>query len=504
MEEEQLFSVQKVIEVFRRRFWWITLPALLGPLLAIAISYAVRPVYTSQAFVLVEQPKISDKFVTPMITGELDSRLMTMKEQILSRSRLEPIVDRLNLYKNPKASKEDRVEQLRKSIDVRTLRTEGTNRAPSGFYIAASTDNARTAQQVCTEILSMFMTENLKVRQQHAAGTTQFLTDQLTESKRKLDEHDAKLAEFKRKYIGQLPSDEQRNLEMLTATRARLETANQELSQAQQQKIIQESLLSQQVVARKALPSGVTRNDIQTQITNQQELLASLQSRYTDAHPDVIKAKAQLAAMQKQLKGSSSFVETAQSKDDVVESPEVRQARTSLRLTEETIRSKRIEQTRLEGEVRALQGRLQLSPGVEEQYKGLTRDYESALQFYNELLNKKTQSEMATDLERRQEGEQFGVMDAPDLPAKPTFPNRLKFALMGLAGGLTVGSLLAYGIERRENFIRTEYDVVQLLGLAVLVGIPEVEQRPFEGIGSASFTKAKGRSEAGQHQRARA
>ena len=117
----------------------------------------------------------------------------------------------------------------------------------------------------------------------------------------------------------------------------------------------------------------------------------------------------------------------------------MRQMQVALRLTEENIRSNRIEQSHLEGQVRTLQSRLQLSPVVEEQYKALTRDYETALQFYNELLNKKTQSEMSKDLERRQEGEQFGVMDAPDLPAKPTFPDRLKFGLVWVSRRPRVG-----------------------------------------------------------------
>jgi polysaccharide chain length determinant protein (PEP-CTERM system associated) len=479
MEEDQQFSAEKIIAVIRRRFWWIIVPTLIGPLLAFAISFEVRSVYTSRAFVLVEQPKISDKFVTPMISDQLDTRLMTLKEQILSRSRLEPIIERLGLYREKagSASMEDRVERLRKSIEVKTIRPEdySPTRVPSGFYIMASADTAQTAQQVCTEILSMFMEENLKARQQRAEGTTDFLTAQLDESKRALDDHDAKLAEFKRKYLGKLPTDEQRNLEMLTATRARLEAVNLELSQAQQQKIIQQSMLSQQVNSRKSVPSGASPSDLQVQLSTLRSELASLQARYTDKHPDVIKTKEQIQVLQRQLKASPSSADTSSDKSDAaVDTPEIRQARVSLQLTEGEIRSKLAEQARLEEQVRALQSSLQLSPAVEEQYKALTRDYESALQFYNDLLNKKTQAGMATDLERRQEGEQFSVMDAPDLPGKPSFPDRLKFALAGLAAGLALGIGLALLIERREDFIRTEDDVVRILALPVLVGLPDI------------------------------
>jgi polysaccharide chain length determinant protein (PEP-CTERM system associated) len=477
MEEEQQLSVAHIITVFKRRFWWLIVPALIGPLLTVGITFGLRPVYTSKAFVLIEQPKIPDKFVTQVITDQLDARLMTLQEQILSRSRLEPIIERLGLFKNRsgRMTMEEKVELLRQSIDVKMISPEGTNRVPSGFYITAKADSGRTAQQVCSEILSMFMAENLKVRQQRAEGTTEFLSQQLEESKRKLDEHDAKLAAFKERYFGKLPTDEQRNLEMLNATRTRLEALNQELSQAQQQKIIQESALSQ-MTSKTTSPSAGDPNDLEKELSALQSQLASLQSRYTDSHPDVRKTKAQIQVLQSQLRSASETrtSNTVQG-EPTVETPEIRQMRVALKLTEETIRSKRAEQARLGEQVSSMQARLQLSPVVEEQYKALTRDYESALQFYNELLGKKTQSEMSTDLERREEGEQFGVMDAPDLPAKPTFPDRVKFGLGGFAAGLALGIGMVLFIEHRENFIRTEEDVVRVLGLAVLISLPEVD-----------------------------
>lgn len=506
MEEEHQLSIQKVAAVLKRRFWWIIIPAMLGPLLAISISFKVRPVYTSQAFVLVDQPKVSDKLLLPMISDDMYTRLLTLQEQILSRSRLEPIIDQLGLYNEgsgAKASMADKVQRLRASIEVKTIRPEG--RVPSGFYILASTDNPLTSQRICTAVLSMFMAENLKAHHQNATGTSEFLTAQLQESKSKLDEHDAKLADFKKKYLGQLPTDEQRNLEMLTATRTRLEAVNQDLSQVQQQKIIQESMLSQQLNSRRAVQSGPDPTDLQGQLTTLQAQLVSLQSRYTDDHPDVQKAKAQVEALQRQLKASKTANGEAPPKNDALaDTPEIRQTRVSLRLTEESIRSKRAEQAHLEDQVRSLQSSLQLSPVVEEQYKALTRDYESALQFYNELLNRKTQSEMATDLERRQEGEQFNVMDAPDLPVKPSYPDRLKFGLSGLGAGLVLGIGLALIFEMREKFIRTEEDVVHILALPVLVGLPEMKPQQF-GNTAASILRMRPnlREEAGERQRAK-
>jgi uncharacterized protein involved in exopolysaccharide biosynthesis len=229
--------------------------------------------------------------------------------------------------------------------------------------------------------------------------------------------------------------------------------------------------------ARKTAPPVATPSGLQQELVSLQAQLTSLQARYTDDHPDVRKTKMQIRALQNQIKETNATTGSQPANETAMESAELRQMRVALRLTEENIRSKRIEQSHLEGQVQTLQSRLQLSPVVEERYKALTRDYETALQFYNDLLNKKTQSEMSTDLERRQEGEQFGVMDAPDLPAKPTFPNRLKFGLSGLALGLVLGIGLALLIEYRENFIRTEDDVVRILALPVLISIPELKRQ---------------------------
>ena len=476
MEEEQQLGIRQLFAIVKRRFWWILIPALLGPAVGISITYAIKPVYTSKTFVLIEQPKVPDKFVPQVITDQLDARLMTLQEQILSRSRLEPIVERLGLFRDgtAKLSMEDKVGRLRKAIDVKTITPEGSGRVPSGFYITASSDSAQKAQQICTEILSMFMDENLKLRQQRAAGTTEFLSEQLQESKRKLDEHDAQLAEFKGKYLGQLPSDEQRNLELLTSTRTRLEALNQELSQAQQQKIIQESAIAN-LASKRPVQAGTDPSNVEKELASLQAQLASLQSRYTNEHPEVIKVRSQIELLQSQLKASTATAQTPARDDSVADSPELRQLRVALRLTEESIKSKRIEQAHLDEQVRSLQSRMQLSPVVEERYKALTRDYETALQFYNELLSKKTQSEMSTDLERRQEGEQFAVMDAPDLPAMPSFPDRIKFGLAGLAAGIVLGIGIALLLEKREHFIRTEEDVLQILGLPLLVGVPVIQ-----------------------------
>lgn len=479
MEDRPQIGIREVLAIVKRRFWWIVIPVFLGPILGWVVSLKIKPVYTSQAFVLVEQQKVPDAFVPSVVTDQLENRLMTMKDQILSRSRLEPIVRRLNLY-NEDAKRvpiEVLVSRLRKSITVTPIRPEGSN-SLRGFYVAASTDQPRLAQEVCTEVLSMFTTDSLKARAQRAEDTTSFLSGQLAEAKRKLDDSDAKLAAFKSQYFGRLPTDEQSNLQMLATLSTQLEAANQAVAQAQQQKVIQEAMIAQQVSSQQASAGGSNSpSDLERELTSQRARLVALQARYTAEFPDVIKAKAEIQSLEQQLAvARKNRAETAPATaPSVIDTPELAQLRVSLKSAESNIRLRQAEQVRLERQIGSVQARVRSSPMVEEQFKELSRDYEVSQRFYNDLLSKKSQSEMVTDLERSDGAEQFRVVDPPDLPASPSSPKKIKFVAGGLAMGLLLGLALAFWFEMKERFIRTEEDVQLYLGLPTLAGISNLQ-----------------------------
>jgi uncharacterized protein involved in exopolysaccharide biosynthesis len=202
-----------------------------------------------------------------------------------------------------------------------------------------------------------------------------------------------------------------------------------------------------------------------------------LQARYTDEHPDVIKAKGGIAQLQKKIEeaGGAGGVGKSMKEGLSVEAPQVQQLRAQLQQVEVTIRQRSAEQSRIQQEVSRLQAKLQLSPAVEQEYKSLTRDYQTALGIYNDLLKKQSDSEMATDLERRQQGEQFRVLDPPSLPQKPTFPNRPLFGLGGLAGGLAIGLAIVFLQVAQDRTLRTDRDVEFFLKLPTLAMIPSFE-----------------------------
>ncbi len=466
--------------IVRRQWLWIVVPAILGPLLGYGISRLVPARYTSRTLVLVERQRVPDSFVKPVVTADLGQRLATMEEQILSRTRLQPIIDRYGLYKEDDLPIDDKLDKMRADILVQPVQSDiisKPNSGVAGFYVSFTASNPRIAQQVCSEIASMFMSENLRQREQAAQGTTDFLAAQVDDAKRKLDDQDVKLTAFQKKYLGQLPGQENTNLQILGALNSQLDAVTQNLNHLQQQKTYTESLLSQGIAARES-QAGDDPETLQQQLDKLQAQLVTLQARYTADHPDVIKTKGDIKALKEQIQAGRSNKQTASSKPENLgpEPEDLQRLRAQLKSLDIGIRDKTRDQEHIQHQIGTYEARVQLSPVVNEQLKLLTRDYQTALDFYNDLLAKKSQSEMATDLERRQEGEQFRIMDPADLPDAPSFPNRPLFAL----GGLAVGAGLGFGLvvirELDDKVLRSEEDVAVLLDLPTLVLLPRVEE----------------------------
>ena len=466
-----------------RRYWWILPSTVVGcGTIALLIASVLPKKYTSQTLILVQQPSVPSDIVRPVVTEDLNHRLASMQEQILSRTRLEPIIEKFGLYPeiHGKVHIEELVEQLRTSITVTPLVSmPGTqNQSLPGFYVNVTFNNPQLGQQICTEITSMFMEQNARALEQQAAQTTSFLTQQLAEAKAKLDAQDGRLAQFKRQYLGSLPEEEQTNLSLLMGMNSQLEANTQTLSRAQQDKIFNESVLNQQQANWEASQAMRGRNPetLEQQLNALQDQLTVLQTRYTPEHPDIIKLKNSIEQMKKRLAEEPQANSLASGKAPTPRSepPQIQQLRAKLRQDELNIAELTRRQTQIQNQIEVLQARVQASPVVEQQLKEMTRNYQSALEFYNELLKKSNNSEMAKDLQHQQEGEQFRVLDPPSLPDKPSFPKKPTFLGGGLGAGFALGVGILGLIAISDKAIHTERDVELCLKLPVLGLIPNL------------------------------
>jgi polysaccharide chain length determinant protein (PEP-CTERM system associated) len=476
-------QIEDYYDILKRRGWIVLIPVILLPLIAFACSFLIAPQYLSQTLVLVESQKVPDNYVKPVISSDLDSRLASMKEQILSRSRIQPIIDRYNLYGNSQMTMDDRIDLARKSITIKPITSEVTHTGGlPGFFISFQAGDPHIAQLVCGEITSLFLGENLRSREASAQGTTDFLQSQLADAKRNLDEQDAKLAAFQREYIGRLPGEEAPNVDMLTSLNTQLEAATQSLARMEQDKAYEEAMLAQQSQSYSTGASqyGSTQSlaspDQQAQLQNLLNQQSELTAHYTDDYPDVITVKHKIADLRRQIakdvSTTPSTISGAPSRND---SAAVQQLRAQIHSADVGIQAKRQEQAKIQSNISMYQSRIQSSPLVEEQYKQITRDNQTAQAFYDDLLGKMNQSKMATDLEKREQGEQFHVMDEPNLPDAPFSPKRPVFALGGFVGGLALGLLIIAGLEYKDTSLRTETDVWAFTHLPTLATIAKSE-----------------------------
>jgi len=462
-----------------RRYWWILpLSTLFLGSVALGVAVLLPKRFTSQTMVLVEQPTVGPDYVKPVVTEDLNHRLASMKEQILSRTRLQPIIEKFGFYAADRGRVhiEDLVERLRTAIEIKPMEpTPGTqSRQLPGFYVDVTFDDPLIAQQICTEVTSMVLAQNANERRQQAGETTSFLSKQVEEAKRNLADQDAKLAQFKQQYLGSLPEEQQSNLNILTGMNSQLEANIQALSRAQQDKAFNETLLNQQEANWKASQTDHTSVTAEQQLSALTDQLTSLKARYTPEHPDVAKVKSQIEELKKRIAEvpRKETPATGATQAAGSEPPQIQQLRAKLRQDEMSIADLTKRQGQIQDEIRQLQSRVQASPMVEQKLKELTRSYQTAQDFYSDLLKKRQNAGVAGDLESQQESEQFRVYDPPSLPAEPSFPKKIYFAGGGFGGGLALGLAILYMIALGDKSMHTERDVEVALRLPVLASVP--------------------------------
>jgi polysaccharide chain length determinant protein (PEP-CTERM system associated) len=474
-------TVEDYIAILKRRIWLIVACAFAFLVIAVVASFIIPPKYQSQTLILIEQPKVPEDYVKPVVSQDLGQRLASMREQILSRSRLEPIINRFNLYPEKDLTMDDRVALAQKDIGIKAI-PAGQSSSMPGFFITFKAKNAQLAQRVCGEISSLFVTETQTAREETARGTTDFLKQQLADSKKSLDAQDARLAAFQQKYFGRLPDQEQSNSNTLQALTTQLDAVNQSLSRQQQNITFLQAMITQQSHdLQNAGPAAAAAvvDERRTQLRNLIAQRQALTAQYTSDYPDVVDINRKISDLQTQIAASAPDPATAPVAPIArPDTPQLQQLKAQLRSAELAMDDSKKEQQRITQQVRTYESRIESSPQVEAEYKQITRDHETALEFYNSLLKKLNDSSMATALEQRQQGEQFRVMDAPNLPDSPVFPSRIMFAAGGLIGGIIIGLLLTGWFEYQDTTLRTEQDIWAFTKLSTLAVISHIDGVP--------------------------
>ena len=478
--EEKELGVKEVWEIVVRRRWWILVPTFLIWTAVFVTSWFVPSQYRSETVILVEQQKVPQQYVVSNVASDMQERLQSMTQQILSRTRLMKIIQDFKLYQNlrNRMSPDELVDKMRDDIKIDLVHAPG-DKDLTAFKIYYSSQSPVLAQQVTNELTTLFIDENLRAREQQSQGTTDFLQRQVESARANLEQQESKLRDFKLQYLGQLPAQLQPNVQILTGLQNQLGAAQSARDQAIQQNTYLSSLINQYKPASKDSKGEDTTGNAGSMSADQKlEMLrvqlAELKAKYTDEHPDVVKLQQQITETEHLRDRMAASPSKYGNPTDATISP-LAQLSSQLKANQLQIQSTDKQIASLQQKIGEYQARLNVTPLREQQMSDLTRDYEQSKANYESLLAKQMQSSLATNLEKRQQGEQFRIIDPPSMPVKPVSPNRLIWSLGGLALGLALGAGLVVIMEAVNDTIRNEHELLASQRLPILAEIPHMQ-----------------------------
>ena len=496
--------------VFHRK-WLILGVFAIVSVATVAVTSRLPNVYTSETVILVDPQKVPDNYVKATVSGDIRNRLGTLKQQILSATRLQKIIDSLNLYPADRKTmaREDVITRMRSDISVNVVSDFGGSQDLQAFRIAYSGTDPQLVSQVTNELASLFIEENLKAREQQAEGTSEFLGNQLGETRKTLEEQEAKLKDFRLKHIGEMPEQQTADLQILGQLQSQLQLEGDALSRAQLQKNNIEAMMA-------SAPPGVVDLDDPESVTkpggaskqpgapvagNKEQQLAALRAQgYTESYPDVRRLKQEI-----EKETAASAKEAAKQARNSTPAPDAAPAaaqnpalstplparrppaepskyvnpvlETQLSAAESEIAKHKEQIQNLSRQVAAYEKKLEAIPVNEQEITGLVRDYEISKAHYGQLLNNELSAATATQLEVRQKGEKFSILDPAQPAQKPSKPNRLLLNAGGSVGGLAIGLFLALITEFLGMSISSAEHLTAATGFAVLEIIPTIDTR---------------------------
>jgi polysaccharide chain length determinant protein (PEP-CTERM system associated) len=460
-------ALDRLRQAWSRRKWLGILVVLLPLTAGVSVIMALPDLYQSTALVMIERQQVPEAFVRPTITSQLEIRLQTISQEILSRSRLEALIQRFNLYPEMRtpASSEEAVNRLRTDIRLE-LKSSDNNRAgtTTAFALSYRGRDPQTVAQVTNTLASFYIEENLKARERQATGTAEFLRVQLADAKRRLDEQEARVSELRRRYIGQLPQQMQGNL-------ATLDSLTQQLrinSDNQVRLVERRDQLAAQLTQVRAMSGDETD---EMRLARFKRELATLRIKYTDLWPDIIRLKDEIATLEKQMAEPKP---KSTAKTPLPASPEVIQVQEMLGMAETELKLAKQDEQRIRRAIDVYQTRVDNAPRSEQEFQEMTRDYQATQELYQTLSKRYDEALLAESMEQRQKGEQFRVLDSALPSSVPTAPRRSRLLLACIALSLALGAGAVVLAEMLDTSFHSTDDLRAYTTVPVLVSIPRI------------------------------
>jgi polysaccharide chain length determinant protein (PEP-CTERM system associated) len=476
------YKPEDILQILRKRIWLILVPFAIVSAATAVVARKLPDRYRSETLVLVVPQRVPEAYVKSTVTTRIEDRLHSISQQILSRTRLERIIQDFNLYEEERKTgiMEDIVERMRtRDINVQIVKGDA-------FRVSYMGDNPVRVMKVTERLASLFIEENLRDREVLAEGTNQFLEAQLEDARRRLKEHENKLEEYRKRFSGQLPTQLDTNMQALQNTQVQIQNVIESLNRDRDRRFVVERQIADvqaeiQLVAAQPAPVAPENASLTTaqQLAQARATRQSLELRFKPGHPDLgmwdrrirdLEKKAEAEALAAPLSGPNAG--RPASTAEVARQRRLNDLNAELENLDRQIAAKLDEEKRLRAVAAGYQQRVDITPTRETEMTELTRDYTTLQTMYTNLLAKKEDSKIAANLERRQIGEQFKLLDPARMPERPFSPDRHQINMMGIAAGLGIGLALIALLEYRDASFKTDDEVSSLLALPVLAVVP--------------------------------
>jgi protein tyrosine kinase modulator len=491
-------GLASVLEVVRRRRLLALLPFLFVLTAAASFAFFLPGLWSARAVILVDRQQIPESFVKPTVTGDLEAQLLTLSQEILSRPRLAQIVQELSLYPRLRSSHslEDIVDRMRRDIRLdfqgetdRRPRARGEVRSVA-FSVAYAATDPRTAMLVANRLADLYVEENIRYREKQAAGTSDFLESQLKEVRSRLQEQERRIAEYKERYMGELPEQREANLRTLERLQQQLQLAHENNRRASERRqLITRSLAEiDQTTGLTAQSTGGPNVSPPEAAAGRLALLrqelAEMQTRFGERYPDIINLKEQIRVLEAKVAAESPAAAapaapsrpTRDGKELRVAPQNPYIASLMQQLDQASIEAKTTSEeiATFNGQIATYQRRIENTPRREQELALITRDYETTRELFRSLLGKRGEAGIAADLEQRQKGERFRIIEPASFPERPVGPNRLRLLMVGVALGLGAAILAVILAEQVDTSYRSVEEIRGSLPVPILSVIPTI------------------------------
>jgi polysaccharide chain length determinant protein (PEP-CTERM system associated) len=464
--------LRQIRSIWRRR-WHLAILGFALPLAATAGLVPFLPnVYRATAVVLVERQQVPEALVKSTITNELETRLTTITQEVLSLPRLEKLVVALGLYPadGDDLSRKKLAGQIAEDtdIDLRAVDPKVRGGQILAFTVSHKGDDPETVTRIANAVAGAYLEENARSRGQVASSTARFLQTQLDDVKVRLLAQEARVSEFKRRHMGETPQNLQGNLGMLEQLSTQLRLNGENLARASERREnLARQLAEMDRAAGTSTPSqGVFVDPTVTRLTKLREELAEHLTRYTEKYPDVVRLRAEIATLESTLSAVPGGSSQAGSGSAAV-APYSAKLRELLDEAETQLKVLNAEEKGLRTQMAIYQRRVETAPRLEQELHELTRDYDTTNDLYQSLLKRRDEADLAENLEQRQQGEQFRIMELASVPDEPWAPKRLRLFLLGLG----MAFALAVGAAVLAEHLDVSFHTVEELRAAVAVPI---------------------------------